>query len=52
MAENTEMQKAVADLFNRDSILCVYGHEKDSGYTAYIKLSNGAVAEIQLNEAQ
>ena len=47
-----EEQSAVTGLFREDSVLCVYGHEKDNGYTAYIKLSNGAVAEIQLNEAQ
>lgn len=46
------LETAVAELFNRDSVLCMYGHEKDDGYTAYIRLSNGAVAEIQLNEAQ
>ena len=45
-------QTAVADLFNQDCILCVVGREKDSGYTACIRLSNGAVAEIRLNEAQ
>lgn len=46
------LRTAVAALFNEDSILCVYGHEKDSGYTAYIRLSNAAVAEIRLNEIQ
>ena len=46
------MQTAVAELFNQDYILCIYGNEEDSGYTAYIRLSNGAMAEIQLNEAQ
>ncbi len=46
------LQKAVAELFKEDSILCVYGDEKDGGYTAYIRLSNGAVAELRLNEAR
>ena len=47
-----ELQTAVTALFKQDSVLCVYGHEEDSGVTAYIRLSNGAMAEIQLNEAQ
>lgn len=45
------LQKAVAELFDRDSIMCVYAHEEDGGSTAYIRLSNGALAEIRLNEA-
>jgi len=47
-----ELQTAVTALFNQDSVLCVYGHEEDDGYTAYVNLSNGAMAEIQLEEAQ
>ena len=47
-----ELQTAVTALFNQDSVLCVYGHEEDDGYTAYVILSNGAMAEIQLEEAQ
>lgn len=46
------LQTAVAELFNQNSVLCVYGHEEDSGYTATIRLSNGAMAEIRLNVAQ
>ena len=46
------MQTAVTELFQRDAVLCVYSHEKDNGMTAYIMLSNGAVAEIQLVEAK
>lgn len=47
-----ELQTAVTELFNQDSVLCAYSHDEDNGYTAYIRLSNGAMAEIQLNEAQ
>ena len=47
-----ELQTAVTELFQRDDVLCVYSHEKDNGMTAYIMLSNGAVAEIQLAEAK
>ena len=31
-------------------VLCIYSHEEDNGYTAYIRLSNGAIVEIRLNE--
>ncbi len=43
-----ELQSAVRKLLEKDEILCVYDHEEDNGYTAYIRLSNGAIAEIRL----
>lgn len=46
------LQTAAMSLLNQEYVLCMYDHEKDSGYTAYVKLSNGAVAEIRLNEAR
>ena len=46
------LKTAAGELFEQDAILCVYGPEKNNGYTAYIRLSNGAVAKIRLNEAQ
>lgn len=45
------LQTAARALLNQDYVLCMYGHEKNSGFTAYIRLSNGAVAEIRLNAA-
>ena len=46
------LQTTVTELFDQDNVLCIYGHEEDNGATAYIRLSNGAVAEIQVNEAK
>ena len=39
-------------LLEKDNTLCIYSHETDDGYTAYIRLSNGTVEEIRLNEAE
>ena len=33
-------------------ILCIYSHENDNGCTAYLRLSNGAIAEIRLKETE
>ena len=46
------LEAAVAELWNQKSLLCMYAREEDDGYTAAIRLSNGAMAKIQLNEAQ
>ena len=47
-----ELQTAAWKLLEKDNVLCLYNHEKDNGYTAYIRLSNGAIAEIRLEEAE
>ena len=46
-----ELQEAARTLLENDSVLCMYNHEND-GYTAYVKLSNGAIVEIRLAEAE
>ena len=45
-----ELQTAARRLLENDDVLCLYNHEEDKGYTAYIRLSNGAIAEIRLAE--
>ena len=47
-----ELQAAAQKLLEKDDVLCLYNHENDNGYTAYIRLSNGAIVEIQLEEAK
>ena len=46
------LQEAARKLLEKDSVLCIYSHEKDNGFTAYLKLSNGAITEIRLNETE
>lgn len=43
-----ELQIAARKLLEKDYVLCIYSHKKDNGYTSYIRLSNGAIAEIQI----
>lgn len=47
-----ELQTAARKLLEKDYVLCLYNNEKDNGFTAYIKLSNGAIAEIQLRKTE
>ena len=47
-----ELQIAARKLLEKDYVLCIYSHKKDNGYTSYIRLSNGAIAEIRLEEAE
>ncbi len=47
-----ELQAAARKLLEKDNILCIYSHENDNGCTAYLRLSNGAIAEIRLKEAE
>lgn len=47
-----ELQAAARKLLEKDNILCIYSHENDSGCTAYLRLSNGAIAEIRLKETE
>ena len=46
-----ELEAAARMLLEKDEVLCLYSHEKDNAYTAYIRLSNGAIAEIRLKVA-
>ena len=43
-----ELQETARKLLENDKVLCVYKHEMDNAYTTYIRLSNGAIAEIQI----
>lgn len=47
-----ELQAAARKLLEKDNILCIYSHENDNGCTAYLRLSNGAIAEIRLKETE
>ena len=47
-----ELEAAARKILEKDDILCLYSHEKDHGYTAYLRLSNGAIAEIRLKETE
>ena len=47
-----ELQETARKLLENDKVLCVYKHEKDNAYTTYIRLSNGAIAELRLKEVE
>lgn len=47
-----ELQAAARKLLEKDNILCIYSHENDNSCTAYLRLSNGAIAEIRLKETE
>ena len=47
-----ELQAVARKLLEKDNILCIYSHENDNGCTAYLRLSNGAIAEIRLKETE
>jgi hypothetical protein len=43
-----QLQAVAHKLLEKDNVLCLYTHEEDNAYTAYIRLSNGAIAELRL----
>jgi hypothetical protein len=47
-----DLKKTALDLKKKYYTLCMYDLEDGDGYMAYIRLSNGTVAEIRLNAAE
>jgi hypothetical protein len=47
-----DLKKTALDLKEKYYTLCMYDLEDGDGYMAYIRLSNGTVAEIRLNAAE
>ena len=43
-----QLQAVARKLLEKDNVFCLYTHEEDNAYTAYIRLSNGAIAELRL----